>query len=110
MALYEDFLEFDCRAGRVLEVVEFDEGRSSTHILKIDFGPELGAKKSLARLAPNYQGPELVGRMVLAVVNLPPRQIGPHRSEVLTLGIPDEKGNTVLIRPDRDVPPGGRLH
>jgi tRNA-binding protein len=110
MALFEDFLELDCRAGRVLEVVAFTEGRSSTHILKIDFGPELGTKKSLARLAPNYQGPELVGRMVLAVVNFPPRQIGPHRSEVLTLGVPDADGQTVLIQPDREVPPGSRLH
>lgn len=110
MASTDDFLKLDIRAGRVLEAAPFPEGRYSTHILMIDFGPELGVKKSLARLAPNYQGPELVGRVVLAVVNFPPRQIGPHRSEVLTLGIPDAEGHTVLIQPERDVPPGGRLH
>jgi tRNA-binding protein len=67
-------------------------------------------KKSLARLVPNYDGPELVGRQVLCVVNFPPRQIGKHLSEVLTLGVPDDQGNVVLIRPDRDVPLGGRLY
>ena len=67
-------------------------------------------KKSLAKLAPNYQGPEVVGRQVLAVVNFPPRQIGKHQSEVLTLGVPDESGNVVLLRPDRGVPDGGKMH
>lgn len=105
-----DFEKIDIRTGVIVEVEPFQEGRYSTHILKIDFGPEVGTKKSLARLSPNYGGPELLGRMVLAVVNFAPRQIGPHRSEVLTLGLPDADGNTVLIRPDRDIPPGGRLH
>ncbi len=86
------------------------EGRYSTHILLIDFGPELGLKKSLAKLTPNYEGEELLGRQVLCVVNFPPRQIGKHRSEVLTLGVPDEVGNVVLLRPERDVPLGGRLY
>lgn len=109
-ATVDDFRRLDVRVGRVVEVRPFPEGRSSTHVLLIDFGPDLGVKKSLARLAPNYDGVELVGRPVLAVVNLPPRQVGPHRSEVLTLGVPDANGNVVLVRPDADVPPGGRLH
>ena len=76
----------------------------------IDFGLELGTKKSLAKLAPNYRGNEVVGRPVLCVVNFPPRQIGKHQSEVLTLGVPDDSGGVVLLRPDTNVPPGGRLH
>jgi tRNA-binding protein len=106
----EDFERLDIRAGRVVEVQPFPEGRCSTHVLMIDFGPGLGTKKSLAKLAPNYEGSELVGRLVLAVVNFPPRQIGKHQSEVLTLGVPDEEGNVVLVRPDSDVPLGGRLY
>lgn len=106
----EDFEKLDIRVGRVTEVRPFPEGRYSTHILMIDFGQELGTKKSLAKLAPNYAGAELVGRPVLAVVNFPPRQIGKHRSEVLTLGVPDEHGNVVLLRPDQDVPLGGKLY
>lgn len=106
----EDFEKLDIRVGRVVEVQPFPGGRHSTHILMIDFGPGLGAKKSLAKLAPNYEGSEVVGRLVLAVVNFPPRQIGKHQSEVLTLGVPDEKGNVVLVRPDIEVPLGGRLY
>ena len=107
---FEDFEKLDIRVGRVLDVQLFPEGRYSTHILMIDFGADLGAKKSLAKLAPNYVGSELIGTQVLAVVNFPPRQIGKHQSEVLTLGLPDENGNVALIRPDRVVPEGGRLH
>jgi len=106
----EDFERLDVRVGRVVEVNPFPEGRYSTHILLIDFGPDLGTKKSLAKLAPNYAGNEIVGRLVVAVVNFPPRQIGKHQSEVLTLSVPDESGNVVLVRPDADVPPGGRLY
>ena len=95
--------------GRVKEVSPFAEGRYSTHILLIDFGTEFGTRKSLARLTPNYEGHELPGRQVLCVVNFPPRQIGTHQSEVLTLGLPDEAGNVVLLRPDQEVPLGGRL-
>ncbi len=76
----------------------------------IDFGPELGTKKSLAKLIPNYEGNEVVGWPDLSVVNFPPRQIGKHQSEVLTLGVPDECGGFVLLRPDTDVLLGGRLH
>jgi tRNA-binding protein len=106
----EEFENLDIRVGRVVEAQPFPEGRYSTHILKIDFGPGLGTKKSLAKLSPNYEGNEVVGKLVLAVVNFPPRQIGKHQSEVLTLGVPDEKGNVVLVRPDADVPLGGRLY
>ena len=105
----EDFQKLDVRVGRVMEVQPFPEGKYSTHILQLDLGPELGTKKSLARLAPNYVGPELVGRLVICVVNFPPRQIGKHLSEVLTLGVPDENENVVLLRPDFEVPLGGRL-
>lgn len=109
VAAFHDFEKIDIRVGIVLEAVPFPEGKHSTHILMIDFGPDLGTKKSLAKLAPNYAAHELVGRQVLCVVNFPPRQIGKHQSEVLTLGVPDEKGNVVLLRPDQEVPLGGRL-
>jgi len=106
----EDFQKLDIRVRRVVDVQPFPDGRYSTHILMIDFGPELGTKKSLAILTPNYAEPELIGRQVLAVINFPPRQIGKHLSEVLTLGVPDENGNAVLLRPDQDVPVGGKLY
>ncbi|MFO0878358.1 MAG: tRNA-binding protein [Gemmataceae bacterium] len=106
----EDFEKLDIRVGQVVEVQPFPGGRYSTHILMVDFGPGFGTRKSLAKLAPNYEGNEVVGRLVLCVVNFPPRQIGKHQSEVLTLGVPDEKGNVILVRPDADVPLGGRLY
>lgn len=105
-----DFEKLDIRVGRVALVQPFPEGRYSTHILQIDFGQDVGTKKSLAKLSPNYDGPEIVGTLVLAVVNFPPKQIGKHLSEVLTLGVPDEAGNVVLLRPDQDVPVGGKLY
>ena len=107
---FEDFEKLDIRIGRVVEVTPFAEGRYSTHVLAIDFGPELETKKSLAKLTPNYEDDTILGRQVLCVVNFPPRQIGKHQSEVLTLGVPDENGNVVLLRPDHDVPLGGRLY
>ncbi|MCE9562263.1 MAG: tRNA-binding protein [Planctomycetes bacterium] len=109
MTTVAEFEKIIIRVGTVIEALPFPEGRHSTHILKIDFGPELGPKKSLAKLAPNYTENELIGRQVLCVVNFPPRQIGKHLSEVLTLGVPDEQGNVVLLHPDRNVPLGGRL-
>ena len=109
-ATIHDFEKLDIRVGRVIDVQPFLEGRHSTHVLLIDFGPELGTKKSLAKLAPNYEGPEIIGTQVLAVVNFPPKQIGKHLSEVLTLGVPDEAGNVILLRPERVVPLGGRLY
>ena len=110
MATIADFNKIEIRVGRVTEVTPFPDGKSSTHILQVDFGPAIGTRKSLARLSPNYTGSELVDRQVLALVNIAARQIGPHRSEVLTLGLPDEHGNVVLIQPERDVPLGGRLY
>lgn len=109
LVMTEDFEKLDIRVGRVADIQRFLEGRYSTHILMIDFGEQLGIKKSLARLAPNYVGPELLESLVLAVVNFPPRQIGKHLSEVLTLGIPDKDGNVVLLRPDKAVPLGSRV-
>jgi tRNA-binding protein len=104
-----DFEKLDIRVGRIVAVEPFPEGRYSTHILMIDFGSPLGRRKSLAKLAPNYNGPELIGSQVLAVVNFPPRQIGQHQSQALTLGVPDDQGNVVVLRPDTNVPIGGRV-
>ena len=106
---FDDFLKVDVRVGRVVEAAPFPEARKPSIRLVIDFGPEIGAKKSAAQLTRRYRPEELVGRLVLAVVNFPPRQIGPMRSGVLTLGVPDEDGEVVLVRPDKDVPVGGRL-
>jgi tRNA-binding protein len=108
-ATIDDFQKLEMRVGRVVSVTPFPEGKYSTHILTIDFGSEFGIKKSLARLSPHY-GSELVGRLVMCVTNFPPRQIGPHQSEVLTLGVPDADGNTVLLQPERDVPLGGKMY
>ena len=110
MINYADFEKVDIRVGRVLDITDFPEGKFSTHILKIDFGEEIGVKKSLARLTPNYKGPELVGQEVIAVVNLEPKKIGEHFSEVLTLGLKDENGDVVLVGTDKDVPLGGKLY
>lgn len=110
MATYEDFQAIDIRLGRVVACEPFPEGKYSTHILKIDFGPEIGEKKSLAKLKPHYGFEDLIGRQVLGVVNFPPRQIGKHVSEVLTLGVQDEAGNVVLIQPDREGKIGSKLH
>jgi len=106
---FDDFLKVDIRVGRIVEAAPFAEARKPAIKLMIDFGPELGVKKSAAQITAHYQAGELVGRQVLAVVNFPPRQIGPLMSQVLTLGVPDEDGEVVLIRPDLAVPPGGRM-
>lgn len=106
---FDDFLKVDVRVGRILEAAPFPEARKPALKLVIDFGPEIGRKKSSAQLTKHYRPDELAGRLVLAVVNFPPRQIGPMRSEVLTLGVPDADGEVVLIHPDKDVPIGGRL-
>jgi tRNA-binding protein len=107
---FDDFLKVDVRVGRVTRAEPFPEARKPAIRLWIDFGPEIGEKKSSAQLVANYAPEALVGRLVLAVVNFPPRQIGPMRSEVLTLGVPDAEGQVVLIGPDMDVPLGGRLY
>jgi tRNA-binding protein len=105
---FDDFLRVDMRVGRITRVEEFPEARKPAWKLLIDFGPELGEKRSSARIT-NYSREELEGSLVVAVVNFPPRQIGPVRSEVLVLGVPDEEGNVILLRPTAAVPLGGRM-
>jgi tRNA-binding protein len=107
---FDDFLKVDIRVGTILEVEDFPEARRPAYRLRVDFGPELGIKKSSAQLPALYAKAELVGRQVAAVVNFPPRQIGKFMSEVLVLGFPDADGRVVLIQPDRDIPNGGRLY
>jgi tRNA-binding protein len=106
---YEDFERVDIRIGTVIEATPFPEARKPAYKLTIDFGPQIGVKKSSAQVTKHYALGELIGRRVAAVVNFPPRQIGPMRSEVLTLGFPDSGGKVVLIGPSEPVPNGGRL-
>jgi tRNA-binding protein len=107
---FDDFLKVDVRVGRVVEAEVFPEARKPAYKMKIDFGPEIGLKKTSAQITKHYTPEDLVGRLVMAVVNFPPRQIGPVMSEVLTLGVPDDAGEVVLLSPDKDVPIGGRLY
>jgi len=109
-ASYDDFLRIDIRVGRITRAEPFPEARKPALKLWIDFGPGIGEKKSSAQITAHYDAAGLIGRQVLAVVNFPPRQIGPMRSEVLVLGLPDADGEVVLIGPDREVPLGGRMH
>ena len=106
----DDFLKVDIRVGRIVGVEEFPEARKPAWKLKIDFGDKIGVKKTSAQIVANYSAEDLMGRQIMAVVNFPPRQIGPVMSEVLTLGFTDEEGNVVLASVERDVPLGGRLH
>ncbi len=107
---FADFLKVDVRVGRIVEASAFPEARKPAYRLAIDFGPAIGMKRSSAQITAHYTPADLIGRLVLAVVNFPPRQIGPFLSEVLTLGVPDERGEVVLISPNSDVPLGGRLY
>jgi tRNA-binding protein len=107
---FDDFLKVDIRVGTIVEAAPFPEARKPAYRLMIDFGPEIGMKKSSAQITSNHKLEELVGRQVAAVVNFPPRQIGPLMSEVLTLGFPDAEGKVMLIGPDRKVPNGGRMY
>ena len=103
-----DFERVDMRVGRVLEAEPFPEARKPAYKLRIDFGP-LGIRRSSAQLTVHYRAEELVGKLVIAVTNFPPRQIGPTRSEVLVLGVPDADGAVILLQPTDEVPLGGRV-
>ena len=107
---FDDFLKVDVRVGRVTRAEPYPEARKPAIKLWIDFGPEIGERKSSAQITRHYTPDQLIGREVLAVVNFPPRQIGTFLSEVLLLGLPDTNGDIVLIGPDTDLPVGGRLH
>ena len=106
---FDDFMKVDVRVGQVVKAEPFPEARKPAYRLTIDFGPDIGVKRSSAQITRHYTLDELHGRKVAAVVNFPPRQIGPMMSEVLTLGFPDADGEVVLVSVDREVPVGGRL-
>ena len=110
MATIDDFNKLDIRVGRIIDAEDFPEAKKPSYKLKIDFGREIGVKKSCAQLVNNYTKEELIGKLVLGVVNFPQRQIGPAVSEVLTLGLPGEDGECILIEPEREVPIGGKLY
>lgn len=106
---YADFERVDIRVGRIVDVQDFPEARKPAYRLRIDFGAEIGVKKSSAQATKYYSKEHLMHRLVVAVVNFPPKQIGPYMSEVLTLGVPDGEGAVVLLIPEREVPLGGRM-
>ncbi|MDO8648339.1 MAG: tRNA-binding protein [Candidatus Peregrinibacteria bacterium] len=110
MATTDDFQKLDIRVGKITAAEPFPEARKAAYKLTIDFGTEIGSKRSSAQITENYERESLVGKLVLCVVNFPPRQIGPFVSEVLTLGVPDADGHVVLVEPERDVPLGGKLY
>ena len=107
---FDEFMKVDIRVGRVTAAEPYPEARKPALKLWIDFGGEVGEKKTSAQITAHYTPENLVGREVMAVVNFPPRQIGKFMSEVLVLGLPDQDGEIVLLRPDMEVPVGGRMH
>ena len=106
---WEEFEKVDVRVGRVVEAEQFPEARKPSIKLLVDFGPEIGTRKTSAQLTAHYEPKTLVGRRVVAVINFPPKRIAGFKSEVLVLGVPDGDGEVVLLSPDRDVPLGGRM-
>ncbi len=102
MTIYDDFVKLDIRVGKIVALEDFPEAKKPAYKLKIDFGAEIGTKVSSAQLVKHYTKEELVGKMVMGVVNFPPRQIGPFQSEVLTLGVPDETHECILVVPDKN--------
>ena len=110
LASFDDFMKIDIRCGTVVEATPFPEARKPAIKLVIDFGPDIGRKKSSAQITELYDPQSLVGKKVMAVVNFPPRQIGPFMSEVLTLGVANDRGVVVLVSPDSDAPDGSRMH
>ncbi len=109
MISYNDFTKVDIRVGKILQAEDFPQARKPAYKLTIDFGPEIGIKKSSAQITRHYTKEELINKLIIAVVNFPPKQIGPFRSEVLVLGVPDEEENVVLLTPNKTVPIGGRM-
>ncbi len=109
MINYQDFEKVDIRVGEIMKAEDFPEARKPAYKLTIDFGTEIGIKKSSVQITKHYTKEELVGKLVVGVVNFPPKQIGPFASEVLTLGLPDENGDVVLLTPTKKVPKGGKM-
>ena len=107
---FNDFLKLDIRVGTITDVADFPEARHPAYKLTIDFGPDIGTRRSSAQVTEHYTKAELLGRQVAAVVNFPPKQIGPMRSECLVVGFPDSRGRVVLATPDRPIPNGGQLY
>ncbi len=106
---YDDFEKVDIRIGRIVDVQDFPEARKPAYKIWVDFGHDIGVRKTSAQITQNYTKDELLGKSVCGVVNFPPRQIGKYMSEFLLLGLPDEAGNVTLISPDKDIPLGGKL-
>jgi tRNA-binding protein len=109
MIAYSDFEKVDIRVGRIVSVEDFPEARKPAYKLEIDFGPEIGTKRSSAQITKHYRKEDLVGRQVVGVVSFPPKQIGPFLSEALTLGLADANGDVVLLGPDREIPLGNKM-
>ncbi|MDD5291009.1 MAG: tRNA-binding protein [Patescibacteria group bacterium] len=109
MINYQDFEKIDIRVGEIIKVEDFPEAKKPAYKLTIDFGPKIGIKKSSVQITKHYTKEELLGKQVIGVVNFPPKQIGPFASEVLTLGLPDENGDVILLVPTKKVPKGGKM-
>jgi len=109
MAAYDDFQKIDIRVGKIIDVEDFPEARKPLYRIKVDFGQEVGIKQSAVGATHNYSKEQLRGKLILGLVNMPPKQIGPFSSEFLTLGVSDEENHCILVSPDKKVPLGGRL-